>query len=76
MKKIELESGVDFGQFDDLKNRIDDACDNLNFQQVPEDQVWRISLAKELSIVKTRNAYLEGFSPAEVDEMLQYVCVS
>ena len=43
---IQLESGVDFGQFDDLKNRIDDACDNLNFQQVPEDQVWRISLAK------------------------------
>ena len=76
LRKIELESGVDFGQFDDLKNWIDDACDNLNFQQVPEDQVWRISLAKELSIVKTRNAYLEGFSPAEVDEMLQYVCVS
>ena len=76
MRKIELEAGMNIGQYEDIKDIIEDACKRIKFQQVPEDQIWRISLAKELSIIKSRNSILEGFSPAEVDEMLQYVCVS
>ena len=75
MRKIELEAGMNIGQYEDIKDIIEDACKRIKFQQVPEDQIWRISLAKELSIIKSRNSILEGFSPAEVDEMLQYVCV-
>ena len=38
--------------------------------------MWRINAARELSLLKSRNLQLEGFAPEEIEEMLEYICVS
>ena len=75
IRKIENEAGITLGH-EDIKHKIDTICDKINFAEVPEDQMWRIDSARELSLLKSRNLHLEGFSPEEIEEMLEYICVS
>ena len=50
--------------------------ETLKYKAVPDDQVWRIPIVKELIEVKAGNAVIEGFTNEEILEMLQHVCVS
>jgi hypothetical protein len=48
----------------------------MKYKAVPENQVWRIPIVKELIEVKAGNVVIEGFTNEEILEMLEHVCVS
>ena len=50
--------------------------ESLKYKAVPDNQVWRIPIVKELIEVKAGNAVIEGFTNEEILEMLEHVCVS
>ena len=47
---------------------------NIVYCPVPENEKWRIPLIKE--IIEARNSTLEviGFTPAELEDILDYLC--
>ena len=61
---------------EDIKSKIEEVCEKISFAEMPEDQLWRVASVKELSLIKSKNLQVEGFSSDEIDEMLQYICVS
>ena len=48
----------------------------MKYFAVPEDEAWRPPLLSDLLKVREDISTLPGFSVAEVDEMLQFVCTS
>ena len=48
--------------------------ENFKYKAVPDDQVWRIPIVKELIEVKAGNAVIEGFTNEEILAMLEHVC--
>ena len=48
----------------------------MKYFAVPDNEVWRCSLVKELLKVRDNTSTLSDFSRAEVDEMLKFVCTS
>ena len=50
--------------------------ESLKYKAVPDNQVWRIPIVKELIEVKAGNAVIEGFTNGEILEMFDHVCVS
>ena len=50
---------------------------NMGYMQVPEDELWRVPLLKELLMIRDNvSKDLAGFSNVEVQEMIDYLCVS
>ena len=75
IRKIGLEAGLRLDT-EDIKSKIEEVCEKISFAEMPEDQLWRVASVKELSLIKSKNLQVEGFSSDEIDEMLQYICVS
>ena len=48
----------------------------FKYSPVPDEDFWRITSLHELLKVKGRSIRIDGFSTEEVDEMLEFVCVS
>ena len=53
-----------------------DVKENFKYKPVPEDELWRIPLLKEIIEVRTGTYEIEGFTNEEIDEMLEFVCIS
>ena len=47
---------------------------NLKYMLPPDNELWRIELAREL--ITARNDNIPGFTPAEIEDMLAFVCTS
>ena len=62
------------------KNKIDDITkkdiDNIVYDEIPEGNMWRINLIKEITDIKFGKLELEGFSHEEFEEILKFACVS
>ena len=50
--------------------------DNLTYQTIPEDEMWRLSLIKELLEIRRNDLELNGFSEEEVSSLIDCVCGS
>ena len=70
LRQIASECGGDFPvQKEDVKKK-------MKYFAVPDHEVWRCSLVKELLKVRDNTSTLSDFSRAEVDDMLKFVCTS
>ena len=58
------------------KTNIDDLCPEdssiVKYNEIPEDQAWRVSVVKELVDVKWGELVVEGFSMDELGYILGY----
>jgi hypothetical protein len=50
--------------------------DNFKYKPVPDDQLWRIPILKEMIEVRARTYQIEGFTDEEITEMMEFVCIS
>ena len=48
----------------------------VGFGMVPENEEWVAGAAKELLRIRDSKYNLDGFSKTEIDDMLDFVCVS
>ena len=48
----------------------------LSYQQLPESELWRPNLIKELLDIRANGLELNGFSEEEVSTLIDYVCGS
>ena len=60
----------------DIKNVSIAAIKSLNYRPICDEDQRKILFAKELNDVINGDTELEGFTPAEVNEMMQFLCVS
>ena len=65
IRNIELEAGLKL-DIEDLKSKIESTCDKISFAGTPEEELWRISIVKELSQAKTKHLHIEDFSSEEI----------
>ena len=49
---------------------------SFKYKHVPDDQLWRIPLLKEMIEVRAGTTQIEGFSDEEITEMMEFVCTS
>ena len=50
--------------------------DSLMFENIQENEEWRVSLIKELVDIKHNNELLPGFSSEEVEDIMKFACVT
>ena len=62
------------------KDSIDDLCPNdamdLRYNPLPENELWKAAMIREIMEVRAGNAMIEGFSSKELDKMMDYLCTS
>ena len=68
--ELEIEERINV---EDLKKSINKIVERLHFAKTPEVENWKIDAMKEIALVKSGHMNLEGFSSAEVDEILRYI---
>ena len=49
---------------------------SLNFQSVPPELDWQVSLAREILSIRCGDTIIDGFTNEEINFMLDYACVS
>ena len=70
LRYIMMKSGKN--TIDDLNSRDTD----FDYHLVKKEDEWKIGFVKELVEVKQGDLEVEGLEPAEVEEMLRFVCTS
>ena len=62
------------------KTNIDDITqkdiDNIVYEEIPEGNMWRIDVIKEITDIKFGKLELDGFTHEECEEILKFACVS
>ena len=48
----------------------------VSYRTAEENEVWRISADKELLSLRDHHSSLPGFTREEIDEMLDYICIT
>ena len=48
----------------------------MKYCPVPSSEAWRISLLHDLLDVRSKSSTLTGFSAADVEDMIQFICTS
>ena len=49
---------------------------SLNYNQISDDEKWKIPIIQELIEMKNENLDVENFRKQELDEILEHLCVS
>ena len=49
---------------------------NIKYNEISEEQAWRVGVAKELTDVKLGELCVAGFSRKELNSILNYVCIT
>ena len=55
---------------------VPDDIAEMKYHEIPDNENWKISIIKELIEVKNRTLEVETFRMAEIDQVLEYLCVS
>ena len=50
--------------------------DSLVYSPIPENEQWRVNVAKDLLEARHHEEFLPGFSQEEITDMLNFVCSS
>ena len=51
-------------------------ANTIVYKEVPEGEMWRIDMLKELIEERTQHIEIEGFSTNELDEIVDLLCTS
>ena len=74
LRNIELEVGENI-VLENLRKTFHHICRKIEFENLPDEEAWRIAAMKEVALVKSGHMVLEGFSEEEVAEMLRVICI-
>ena len=74
LRNIELEVGENI-VLENLRKTFHHICRKIEFENLPDEEAWRIAAMKEVALVKSGHMVLEGFSEEEVGEMLRVICI-
>ena len=62
------------------KDNIDDVTvldiENLVYEEISEDEMWRVGIVQEMTEIKFGQLTIEGFSEDECTEILRFACTS
>ena len=59
---------------EDLKKAMGKLEEKMHFEQIPKEEMWRISVMKEMALMKQGFLDVEGFAVEETELILQYIC--
>ena len=59
-----------------IEQTTDKDVENIEYAKIPDDDMWRVNMIKEVTNVKFGQLTIEGFSTEECEEMLQFACIS
>ena len=59
---------------EDLKKAMGKLVEKIHFEEIPREEVWRISVMKEMVLMKQGFLEVKGFEVEEAEEILQYIC--
>ena len=59
-----------------IEQITDKDVENIEYAKMPDDDMWRVNMIKEVTDVKFGQLTIEGFSTEECEEMLQFACIS
>ena len=54
---------------------VPDDIAEMKYHKIPDDEKWKIPIIKELIEVKNKMLEVETFRMAEIDQVLEYLCV-
>ena len=49
--------------------------DNQTYSEVPESELWRVTLLEELLMVRQGKMDIPGFTPNEITNLLDDICI-
>ena len=75
IRNIELESKISV-TLESTKGIISKICENLHFEKVPKKCDWKISLVKELSLLKSGHLGIKNFEEDDLVDMIDFLCCS
>ena len=62
------------------KNKIEELCKDdikkMKYQQIEENNVWKVNMIKEITNVKFHKLEVQNFSIEELDEILSHLCTT
>ena len=73
LRNIEIEAGERI-LLQELKGSIGRICEKIQFEKVPESEVWRIPAMKEVALIKSGFKQVQGFLDDEIDQILRFLC--
>ena len=59
-----------------IKDLKPNDANTLVYKEIPEGELWRVEMLKELIEERSNNIEIEGFSTEELDDMINFICVS
>ena len=48
--------------------------EKIKYKEIPEQEKWRLPIAKELMLTRSLETEIRGFSSNEVEDMLSFIC--
>ena len=63
-------------QKQDIDELVPDDAQNIPYNNIPKNEIWRLSVINEITDVKFGEAHVEGFTVKELNTILSYVCTS
>ena len=75
LRNLEMES-QHCVSLDSIKHNISKICNNIHFEEIPDSQKWRLTLIKELSLVKSGHLILDEFDEELLQQLVKFVCCS
>ena len=75
IRNIELESKISV-TLESTKGIISKICENLHFEKLPKRCDWKISLVKELSLLKSGHLVIKNFEEDDLVDMIDFLCCS
>ena len=69
LRKIANMSNSNIGDLSTL-----DVKQNIKYKHLPEDEIWRIPILKEMIFARDNNIAIEGLSRRDINDMITYLC--
>ena len=63
-------------QKQNIDELVPEDAQNIPYNNIPESEIWRLSVINEITDVKFGEAHVEGFTVKELNTILSYVCTS
>ena len=47
---------------------------NIKYKNLPDDEIWRVPILKEMIFARDNNVTIEGLSRRDINDMILYLC--
>ena len=51
-------------------------ADMVEYHPIPQDELWRVNIIRDITDARQNNTVIEGFSIDELDGYMDFVCTS